>query len=118
MSSQIFKCKVPSELLFTLLERISTKSPNNKYYIYNNNSYKKGIFNENIASFIEGCKPYYHLSKHKYLERKMTYNNFTTVLRQICKHNNIVYASHIVYDKSKYDIFYYIYLPEITSAND
>ena len=110
MSSQIFKCKVPPELLFTLLENVSTKSSNNKYYIYNNNSYKKGIFNKNIASFIEECKPYYHLSKHKYLERKMTYNNFTTVLRQICKHNNIVFTSQILYDKSKYEIIYYIFI--------
>ena len=58
---------------------------------------------------IEECKPYYHLSKRKYLEKKVTYNSFTTVLRQICNYNKIIYTSQIKYDKSKYEIVYYIY---------
>ena len=36
---------------------------------------------------------YYHNSKKKYLERKLTYNSFTTVLRQICNFNNITYTT-------------------------
>ena len=107
MSSQIFKHKIPNELLFDLLEQISMKT--NKYYIFNNNSYKKGIFNVVIDVFIESCKQFYHVSKYKYLDRKLTYNNFTTILRQICKCNQLVYTSHIVYDKSDYNILYYIY---------
>ena len=72
-------------------------------------SFKKGIFTEEINIFLEECKPYYHLSKRKYLEKKATYNSFTTVLRQICNYNKIIYTSQIKYDKSKYEIVYYIY---------
>jgi len=107
MSTQIFKKNVPTESLYSLLDDICLK--NDKYYILNNNSYKKGIFNNSITNFIEECKPYYHISKQKYLERKLTYNSFTTILRQICKFNKITHTSQIKYDKSTYDIIYYIY---------
>ena len=107
MTSQIFKNKIPNELLFELLNNCCIK--NDKCYIFNNNSYKKAIFNEILPNFLETCRPYYHISKRKYLERKISYNNFTTVLRQICNCNNITYTSKIVYDKSVYDIIYYIY---------
>jgi hypothetical protein len=107
MSSQIFKNPIPNELLIKLLDEIAIK--NDKCYIVNNNVYKKGIFNETIINFINECKPYYHLSKHKYLERKINYNSFVTIIRQICNFNKITYTSQIKYDKSTYDIVYYIY---------
>ena len=107
MSIQIFKNNVPNKFLFDLLNLICVK--NEKYFLFNNNSFKKGLFNDEIVKFFEMCKPYYHISKQKYLERKVDYNSFTTVLRQICNFNKITYTSQIKYDKSTYDIFYYIY---------
>lgn len=107
MSNQIFKNNIPNEELFKLLETICIKS--DKYYIFNNISFKKGIFNGSIANFLYYCNPYYHISKKKYLEKKLTYNSFTTVLRQICKFNKITYTSQILYDKSTYCIVYYVY---------
>jgi hypothetical protein len=111
MSNQTFKKPFPNELLIELLDNISSKT--DKYYIINNDSYKKGIFTNKIIEFLEECKPYYHLSKQKYLERKLTYNTFTTILRQVCKFNKITYTSQIKYDKSNYTIVYYIYLNEL-----
>ena len=108
MSRQIFKKYVPNEMLFNLLNSICMK--NEKHYILNINSFKKGIFNESIKYFVENCKIYYHNSKQKYLERKLTYNSFTTIIRQICNCNKITYTSQIKYDKSTYDIIYYIYI--------
>jgi hypothetical protein len=105
--SQIFKNKIPTEILFALLTDIAVKT--DKCFIINNNSYKKGIFNEKIPQFFEECKPYYHISKRKYLERKLNYNAFITILRQICNFNKITYTSQIKYDKSNYDIIYYVY---------
>lgn len=81
----------------------------NNYYIFNNNAFKKGVFDESIQKFINYCIPYYHLSKRKYLEKSLTYNSFTTIMRQICNYNNIVFSSEIKYDKSKYNIVYFIY---------
>ena len=107
MSTQIFKKNVPNELLFTLLDSICAK--NEKHYVLNNESLKRGMFQESISKFFDECNKYYQISKKKYLEKKLTYNSFTTVLRQICNFNNITYTSQIKYDKSNYDIIYYIY---------
>lgn len=107
MTSQIFKNNIPNDIVFKILEDIAIKT--DKYYIINNNSYKKGIFNETVPVFLEECKPYYHISKRKYVERKSTYNSFITVLRQICNYNKITYTSQIKYDRSKYDIIYHVY---------
>lgn len=42
MSLQIFKEKIPSHILFDLLEDLCVK--NEKYYIFNNISYKRYIY--------------------------------------------------------------------------
>jgi len=107
MSTQIFKKNIPNDMLFSLLD--STCLKNEKHYTLNAESFKRGLFKEIIQKFITDCIPYYHLSKRKYLERKITYNSFTTILRQICKFNKITYTSKIIYDKSSYGIVYYIY---------
>ena len=108
MASQIFKTPIPNDFLLKLLQEDAVKIE--KCYIINNNTFKKGMFNNTIPSFIETCKPYYHLSKLKYLDRKLTYNAFITIIRQICNYNKITYTSQIKYDKSTYDIIYYIYI--------
>jgi hypothetical protein len=105
--SQIFKTQVPNNKLFELLNNICIKK--DKCFTFNKNAYKKGLLNETIINFLNECKSYYYESKQKYLEKKITYNVFTTVLRQICNYNKIIYTSQIKYNKSQYDIEYYIY---------
>jgi len=107
MSNQIFKKRIPNETLFALLDSISTKTE--KYYMIQNEVYKKGIYNNKIPEFLQEIRPFYHLSKQKYIDKKLNYNSFTTILRQICNFNNIKYISQIKYDKSKYNIHYYVY---------
>jgi len=107
MTSQIFKNNIPNSIFFELLDKICFK--NEKHYTFNLEAFKKGVFHEDIQKFLEVCKPYYFISKRKYLDKKLTYNSFTTVLRQICKYNKIVYTSQIIYDKSTYNILYYIF---------
>lgn len=107
MSSQIFKLPIPNTLLFNFLDKVSLKTE--KKFIFNKISYKKGLVNNIIDDFLIECKPYYFTSKQKYLERKVTYNTLTTILRQICNFNKITYTSQIKYDKSSYEIEYYIF---------
>ena len=107
MSTQIFKTSISKQILINLLDNICLK--NEKHYTLNSEIFKKNMFQGIIPSFIEEIKPYYHNSKKKYLEGKHTYTNFTTILRQICNYTKIIYTSKIKYDKSKYDIIYYIY---------
>ena len=71
MTNQIFRQIIPKEELFKMLDLICHK--NEKHYIINNSSYKRGIFKGAIVQFIEYCKPYYHTSKQHYLNRKLNY---------------------------------------------
>ena len=107
MKSQIFKDQIPKELLFDLLNKICVK--NNKYYTLNKLSYKKAEYSELLIPFLDSIKIYYYDSKQFYLTRKQNYNSFITIIRQICRQNNINYASKILYNRSLYDIIYQIY---------
>jgi hypothetical protein len=107
MSLQIFKRPITTEGLFNLLDTIGTKKDN--FYIISNDVYKRGLLLGEIAAFFEKCRPHYFLSKQKYLDKKLTYRSFLTVVRQICNYNKTKYTSQIMYDKSQYQIVYYIY---------
>jgi hypothetical protein len=107
MTTQIFKNKVPNEILFDFLNKICIK--NEKHLVVNTISFKKGTYDNSINEFFELIKPYYHNSKKKYLEKKLTYNSFITIIRQICNCNKIVYTSQIKYEKSVYEIVYIIF---------
>ena len=48
-----------------------------------------------------------------YLVRKMSFNRFLTILRQLCNFNGIVYKNEVKYSNSRYDIQYTIYFNEI-----
>jgi len=107
MSNQIIKKMIPSSLLYDLLDKVCLKT--DKFYVFDMNAYKKIQFHKYEAEFCEALKEYYHQGKQFYLERKMKYNAFTTIIRQICKLTNIMYTSQIKYNESKYNIVYYIY---------
>jgi hypothetical protein len=107
MSTQLFKKSVPDDLLFDLLDKICIKT--DKYYLIDLNAYKKMMFHNYYEEFINIIKPYYNLSKQFYVERKLVYNSFTNIVRQICKNNNIMYTSQIKYNESKYNIDFLVY---------
>lgn len=108
MSKQIFKKQVDKAMVLNLLEKINVFKTD-KYYTYNKNSFKKALYLGCLEEFIESCKEYYHSSKQKYLEGEITQKRLTTIIRQLCKCAGISYTSKIQYDKSVYDIYYYIY---------
>ena len=78
------------------------------FYIINKYIYKQYEFNNKIVEFYNILKNYYHNNKKIYLEREISYKNLITIIRQICKKNNITYLKKIKYDKSNYNIVYYI----------
>jgi hypothetical protein len=109
--SQIFKSPVPTEMLAEILNKICSVQEN--ALVLNYSAFKKGVFMKIIPVFIDECIPYYHASKLHYLTKKLTYNSFITIVRQICKHRDIQYVSKIKYDKTKYEIMYSIYINTI-----
>jgi hypothetical protein len=111
MSSQIFKKPVPNEILFDLLQKVSANKDNNidNYYLLNKTCFKQMVYHNYLEDFRDTIKEYYHKSKLHYIERKLDYNKFITIIRQLCSFNKISYTSKIVYNNSTYDIVYYIY---------
>ena len=105
--SQIFKKDIPKEYLFDFLNKCCVV--NNKKYTFSKSSYKKAKLEKLVEPFCKSLKEFYFKSKHYYIERNMTYKNLITILRQICKFNNIPFTSDIKYSKSKYEITYFIF---------
>lgn len=107
MTRQLFKKNVPQHILIDFLELVSIKK--SKFYIFDELSYKKADYHNLIVPFIDSIKEYYYKSKKYYATRDMTYSRFITIIRHLCKTNNILYTSNITYNKCKYHINYYIY---------
>ena len=105
--SQIFKSSIEPHILFDFLEQICIKT--DQKYVLDNTSYKKAGFLQIIEKFIEDITPFYHISKKYYVTRKPSYKMLTTVIRQICRLNNIFYKQNIIYRQSQYEIVYSIY---------
>lgn len=112
MLKQIFKKIIPDELLFDLLERVCLKTE--KYYFIDINAYKKMLFHGMQTDFLKKVIEYYHASKQFYVDRKLSYNSFTNIIRQICKSKNIQFTSQIKYTDSSYNIDYFVYFPVIS----
>tara|TARA_Y100001970_G_scaffold90476_1_gene114055 strand:+ start:1577 stop:1924 length:348 start_codon:yes stop_codon:yes gene_type:complete len=107
MSNIIFKEKVPNNMLYDFLNIYCTYE--NQYYIIDNIIFKQYIYDvDYVGNFFNELQKYYKDSKKFYLKRRKSYNNLLTIIRQICKYNNIPYSSKIKYDKNKYNIIYSI----------
>jgi len=107
MLTQIFKKNVPLDVLNEVLEKVCLKT--DKYYLVDLNAYRKLLYYKLDESLTQTLLEYYHASKQFYATRKMTYNSFTNIIRQICKSNNVMFTSQIKYNESKYNIDYFIY---------
>ena len=105
--SQLFKIKIPSSILFDFLSKYARNM--DTYYIFDKTTYKTAKYHAYTTEFLSRIGEYYHDSKKFYVARTDTYNNFITVLRQVCKYNSIPYTSRKDYAKSTYNISYHIY---------
>lgn len=106
MPQQLFRMRVPIVILFEFLKKICDIK--DCKFVFTNESYKRSILLNNLNEFIDNIKEYYHLSKQHYVNRKMSFNKIATILRQICRDNSVNYTSKIIYNKSTYNIVYYI----------
>ncbi len=112
MGTQLFKTNVPIEILLNFLKLIAEDKDN--HFLLTKILYKQAEYNNQITDFIESLKPYYYKSKLYYIERKLDYVKFMTIIRQLCNVNNVVYTTKIVYNNSNYEIEYYISKPCVT----
>jgi hypothetical protein len=108
MTSQLFKETIPMTILYNFLEKICLKDNSNNLFIFSKSAFKKAEIYDLLTNFKDTVKPYYHISKQYYIDRDLTFIRFTTVIKQICNLNNIEIISKIIYNKSKYEMEYYI----------
>jgi len=106
MPNCLFKKDIPNNIIFDFL--IQYCPIENDYFILDKLIFKQYEYNDLLTIFYDSIKDNYKDSKRNYLDREKNYNNLLTILRQICKNNNIPYYSKIRYDKNKYYIIYYI----------
>jgi len=99
------------DVLLNILKEYASIEDN--FYVIDTITYKRLLYDNNINTFIEKLKPYYYESKLKYLEDCKTYNNFLTIIRQLCSYNNIIFVKKVFYNKSKYTPYYYINMNSI-----
>ena len=105
--SQLFKNNVDKTLLYTFLKDVCTPNEKN-YYVVDNATFKRAIIIEKLKPFLDTIKECYHISKQFYVTRPIKYTSFLTIIRQICKSNCIAYTSKVHYERSNYEIKYYI----------
>jgi hypothetical protein len=108
MTSQLFKENIRINILYDFLEKICVNDNVNHYYIFSKAAFKKAEIYNLLTNFKQVIKPYYHVSKHYYVDRDLSFIRFTTIIKQICNVNNIKIISKIIYNKSKYEMEYYI----------
>ena len=110
MVSQHFKTIVPEEEFVKFISSCCDFNDKQNVYIVTNNSYKRAQLSETLQPFLDSILECYHKSKQHYVLRKMNYTRFITIIRHICKANNVTYVSKIRYDRSSYEIIYFICL--------
>ena len=121
--SQIFIKPISQNIVYDLLNNVtqteseyrSTDIDKQLVYFYRIDTivFKKMQYHNILQNFIDTVKEYYYPHKREsYINRPITYNNFLTIIRHICRYNSVDYKRLTIYDKSKYSIEYIIYLNE------
>lgn len=115
MATQVFRKLVPKSYLFGILDKVCFKT--DTYYLVDYNSYRVFTHKNLRDDFVTELDNYYHSSKCFYINRKMTYNSYINIIRQICKTNKIQYEPQVKYNKSKYCIEFVVYHDGISAPS-
>lgn len=106
--NNIFKSLPPKEDIINILNKAINE---NETFIINKNFYKQLVFNKNLEKLIDILKLHYKPNMVKlYLNRVITYTNFCTIIRHICRVFSFPYFYKIIYNKSIHEVVYYLEL--------
>jgi len=106
--SQIFYKDISSNILYELLDNIPVEDQTDNSYRIDPIIFRQLQYNNLIEPFYIRLNEYYYKCKRFYLERLVTYKNFLTIIRHICRYNNIKIVKRVIYCNSKYAIQYFI----------
>lgn len=106
--NQLFRTIPDHKVVFGYLDEVCYRDQSN--FVIDDVIYKRMRYDDRLFKMYEYLRPFYHLSKQKYIDGCATRNGFLTVLRQLCKVFCIQYASKIVYKNGTYASMLVIYL--------
>jgi len=102
-------------ILISLLDKICGND--DYFYIIDANAYKKMIFLEFHHVFLSQIQSFYPKSKHSFLTRTLTYNSFTTIIRQILRKQSHPFHTKLQCNHSIYTVIYFIEKPCLDKDN-
>lgn len=106
--NHLFKAVPERDVIFGYLDEVCHRD--SELFVVDDTVYKKMRYDDRIARLYEYLRPFYHVSKQKYLDEGHSRNSFLTILRQLCKLYSIQFSSKVVYKNGSYDSTLVIYL--------
>ncbi len=103
--SQIFREKIPKELLVEFLNFVAPIKTEQNEYVLNTECFKRCQNNmEKARGFLAKFATYYYSSKQYYVNRVFTAKTLINMIRQICKSHKLDIRSTIHYIFNDYEI--------------
>lgn len=106
MPSQIFKSPPDMNVFKKFLDDVCDIE--NDRYVFSMAAFKRSEMFDHTTIFCHYLEECYYDSKKFYVQRRMTYKNFITVIRQVCKVWDLDYTTQTRYYKSSYEMVYII----------
>ncbi len=106
--SRLFRTEPSLIYLKGLIERTCISDEHG--YVLNKDCFKRAKLLDMLSSIQTELLEFYVLSKQSYVNNMSTYSGFSNVLRQLCRHHNVMMKGQIVYDHSTYQTEYRIYI--------
>ena len=112
--SQVFRKDLSLNCITDFFKQNLSYNKEQNLYISDMSSFKKMIMFNKLLEFKSYITPFYYDSKINYPMNITNIRGFHVVLRQICKELQFKYEYKIQYFHSKYEIVYYIHIPDNT----
>ena len=106
--NHLFRAVPERDVIFGYLDEVCHRD--NELFVVDDIAYKRMRYDDRIVRLYEYLRPFYHISKQKYLDEDCSRNSFLTVLRQLCKQYHIQFRSKVIYRNGSYDSTLVIYL--------
>ena len=107
MVDQLIKSNIPVHVLLVFLDLYCTRTAVG--HTFTKEAYKRAALRGGVRQFTRSLISYYHKSKQYYLTRKQSFATVATLVRQLCRHLEIPYATAVVYRGADYSIVYSLY---------
>ena len=107
MVDQLVKTDIPVYIMLVFLDLYCDQTSTG--HIFNRDAYKRAALRGGVERLTKALSRYYHSSKQYYLIRKHSFKTVATLMRQLCRHFQIPYATTIVYGGPSYSTVYMIY---------